>query len=69
MRRPPLTTPAVARIMAKGLRADCSKAVRELGIPQNPIPDAIRDALVWFAEHGYIKNKKLEKKFLEMKPA
>lgn len=65
--RPPITTPAVAKIMAKGLRADCSKAVRELGLPQSPIPDAVRDAMVWFAGHGYVRNKKLTEKLLEIR--
>ncbi len=32
---------------------DCSKAVRELGMPQTPIEDAIRRAIDWFRENGY----------------
>jgi dihydroflavonol-4-reductase len=48
----PLFTPEAVRIARLGLRADCSKAVRELGLPQSPIEDAVRDALAWFAREG-----------------
>jgi len=33
---------------------DCSKAIRELDYPRNPVEPAIRDALVWFRENGYL---------------
>lgn len=33
---------------------DASKAVRELGLPQNPIERALERAVVWFREHGYV---------------
>jgi dihydroflavonol-4-reductase len=36
------------------LRADCSKAVRELGMPQSPIDRAVADAMSWFAREGYL---------------
>ena len=29
------------------------KAVRELGLPQTPVEDALRDAVSWFVERGY----------------
>jgi len=32
---------------------DCSKAVRELGMPQTPIEEALDKAVRWFREHGY----------------
>ena len=47
-RRAPLFTPEAVRIARLGLRADCTKAVRELGLPQRPIEDAVADALSWF---------------------
>jgi dihydroflavonol-4-reductase len=34
---------------------DCSKAIRELGYPRNPIERAIHDALTWFRENGYLR--------------
>jgi dihydroflavonol-4-reductase len=47
--RAPLFTPEAVRIARLGLRADCSKAVRELGLPQRPIEEAVADALAWFS--------------------
>ena len=32
---------------------DASKAVRELGLPRNPIERALERAVEWFREHGY----------------
>ncbi len=32
---------------------DCSKAVRELGLPQPPIEIALEKAVTWFRSHGY----------------
>ena len=32
----------------------CAKAVRELGQPQRPIEDALKQAVDWFTEHGYV---------------
>ena len=64
IKRPPLITPTDVEIARKGLRADCSKAREELGLPQNPVRNAIRDALVWFAENGYVKNERVRKTLL-----
>jgi dihydroflavonol-4-reductase len=33
---------------------DCSKAIRELGIPQTPPEVAIGKAVSWFKKHGYV---------------
>jgi dihydroflavonol-4-reductase len=33
---------------------DCSKAIRELEYPRNPIEPAVRDALAWFRNNGYL---------------
>ena len=33
---------------------DSSKAVRVLGLPQNPIEQALERAVVWFRQHGYV---------------
>lgn len=32
---------------------DCSKAIRELGLPQNPPEIALEKAVRWFKSHGY----------------
>lgn len=34
---------------------DCSKAVKELGMPQTPIEGAMARAINWFAGHGYVQ--------------
>ena len=36
----------------------CEKAVRELGQPQRPIEDALKQAVTWFTDHGYVDGKK-----------
>ena len=38
----------------------CEKAVRELGQPQRPIEDALKQAVDWFAAHGYIDRTRLK---------
>jgi dihydroflavonol-4-reductase len=58
-RRAPLFTPAAVAISALGLRARCDKAVRELGLPQRPLADSIRDALKWWAREGYLGESRL----------
>ncbi len=35
---------------------DCSKAVRELGLPQSPVEGAIEKAIRWFEGNGYINS-------------
>lgn len=34
---------------------DCSKAVKELGLPQTPIEEALEKAVRWFRDAGYAK--------------
>ncbi len=33
---------------------DCQKAINELGLPQSPVENAIRDALYWFRGNSYL---------------
>ena len=35
----------------------CEKAVRELGQPQRPIEGALKQAVDWFTDHGYVDGK------------
>jgi dihydroflavonol-4-reductase len=51
--RVPLTGVRMAR---KYMYFDCSKAVRELRMPQNPVERALEKAIEWFRNHGYIKS-------------
>ena len=64
--RAPLLTPAAVAIAERGLTADCSRAVRELGLPQTPIDIAIRDALRWFAREGYIADRAMRDRVLAL---
>jgi dihydroflavonol-4-reductase len=56
---PPLLTPAAVSIARLGLKADCSKAKRELGLEVRPIERSLEDALSWFAENGYLGEGRL----------
>lgn len=54
-RRPPRVSWEAVRISSKIMFFDSSKAVRELGLPQRPVEEALRRAVVWFRENGYVK--------------
>jgi dihydroflavonol-4-reductase len=43
-----------AQMSRKEMYYDSSKAVRELGLPQNPIEKALEKAVRWFEENGYV---------------
>ena len=55
-KKPPVVTASEVRIGKLQEWYDCSKAVRELGLPQTPVRTAIAKALDWFRENGYLKN-------------
>ncbi|MFI5302712.1 MAG: SDR family oxidoreductase [Polyangiales bacterium] len=57
--RAPMITPATIEIARLGLRADCSRAFRELGLPKRPIEESLRDALRWFGREGYVRDATL----------
>ena len=42
------------RMARKRMFFDPSKAVRELGLPQTPVEDALSRAVRWFIDHGYV---------------
>lgn len=65
-RRSPRITPAGVRLNRLGLRADCSKAFRELGLPRTPVETAVRDALVWFARNGYVTDTRVARRLFEI---
>lgn len=56
-RSTPLFTSKAVQMARLGLRADCTKAVRELGMPQSPIERAVADAIAWFDAQGMIKGR------------
>ncbi len=57
MGRTPRICVAAVRTAGKKRHFDCSKAVRELGLPQSPIEGAYKKAVEWFVENGYVESK------------
>jgi len=50
---PPRVPLAGVRMARKRMYFSAEKAVRELGLPQTPVEQALRDAVDWFVDHGY----------------
>lgn len=44
---------AAVRMSRHRMHFDASRAVRELGLPQSPVEDALERAVRWFRAHGY----------------
>jgi dihydroflavonol-4-reductase len=51
--RPPLIAVDAVRMAQKKMYFDCGKAVRELGLPQSPVEEALTKAVRWFRANGY----------------
>ena len=51
--RPPRVPLVGVRMARKRMYFSAEKAVRELGLPQTPAEQALRDAVDWFVAHGY----------------
>jgi len=51
--RPPQVSFASARMGTRCLWFDSRKAIRQLGLPQTPVEEAVRRAVVWFRQEGY----------------
>jgi dihydroflavonol-4-reductase len=56
-KRPPRVPWEGVRMSGKRMFFDASKAVRELGLPQRPIEEALTKAVSWFRENGYVKGR------------
>jgi dihydroflavonol-4-reductase len=54
LRRPPRIPLAAVQTARKVRHFDHSKATQELGFRPGPIEHAVRDAVRWFREHGYV---------------
>ncbi len=55
--REPLASRTAVRMAGKRMFFDPSKAIRELGLPQTPVDEALRDAVDWFWAHGYARRR------------
>lgn len=53
--RPPVASVVGVKLAGHFMYFDASKAVSELGLPQNPIENALKDAVAWYRENRYIK--------------
>lgn len=53
-RTEPALPTAVVRMSRQSHRLDGSKAQRELGLRYTPVEEAVRRAVGWFREHGYL---------------
>ena len=53
--REPFVPPVGVKLSKKKMFFEATKAVRDLGLPQTPVREALRKAVVWFAENGYVK--------------
>jgi len=51
--RPPLVAVDAVRMARKRMFFDPGKAVRELGMPQSPVENALARAVQWFRSNGY----------------
>jgi dihydroflavonol-4-reductase len=51
--KPPRMPVAGVKMAKKFMYFDSSKAIRELGLPQTPVRQALEEAVTWFQEHGY----------------
>jgi dihydroflavonol-4-reductase len=57
-RAEPLIARTAVRMAAKRMFFDASRAVRELGLPQTPVDQALRDAADWFWANGYASRRR-----------
>src|SRR5262245_4032821 len=56
-RRPPAVTLAAVRMARKRMYFSAARAVRELGLPQTDVREALADAIAWFTRHGYAERR------------
>jgi dihydroflavonol-4-reductase len=55
-RRPPRVPLTAVRMARKRMFFSAAKAVRELGLPQTDVREALGDAVEWFEAHGYARS-------------
>lgn len=53
-RKEPLIPLEGVKMARKFMFFKADKAIRELGLPQTPVGQALSDAVVWFRENGYV---------------
>lgn len=53
--REPFAPPVGVKLSKKKMFFSPAKAIRELGLPQTPVREALHKAVTWFREHDYVK--------------
>jgi dihydroflavonol-4-reductase len=53
----PLVSLEAARMARRYMFFDAGRAVRELGLPQTPVEEAVAGAVQWYVSHGYVKRR------------
>jgi dihydroflavonol-4-reductase len=56
-RKEPLIPLAGVQMAKKRMFFDSSKAERELGLPRRPVDEALRRAVTWFIDNGYVQSQ------------
>lgn len=56
-RRPPRIPLTAVKMAKKFMYFDSQKAIRELGLPQTPVEEALADAVAWYRLQGYVRQK------------
>ena len=54
MRRRPAIPLEGVRVARRPMYVRCDKAIEELGLPQSPVENALRDSIAWFTGNGYV---------------
>jgi dihydroflavonol-4-reductase len=57
LRRTPRVELDAVRLARHRMFFDSSKAIRELGLPQTPVEEALRRAVGWFEDRGYVARR------------
>ena len=55
LRRPPFIPLEGVKEVKQPVWVDCSRAIKELDFPQNPVQNALAKAAKWFHDHHYVK--------------
>lgn len=53
-KKPPRMPLAAIKMAKKFMYFDSDKAVQELGLPQTPVLQALKEGVAWFQENGYV---------------
>jgi dihydroflavonol-4-reductase len=54
LRRRPGITVAAVKTSRRFRHFDCTKAIKELNLPQTPVETALEKAVAWFRQNGYV---------------